>query len=90
MRISGFPFSDEVAEFNRCARPCVRRPSKTANAQLKMMLVNECGIDPQEAYLGACTTTATPSPNASSPARSPRKRGSFNVTPLRNGGRMIA
>ena len=48
--------------------------SRTATRSCKMLLVNECGIDPAEADLRSCTTTARRSPRASSPARSPRRR----------------
>jgi 2-oxoglutarate ferredoxin oxidoreductase subunit alpha len=47
MRIRGFPFSDAVAEFI-AEHDHVFIVEQNRDAQLKMMLVNECGIDPEK------------------------------------------
>jgi len=81
MRIRGFPFADEVAEFIE-AHDHVFVVEQNRDAQLKMMLVNECGIDPQKLisvlhYDGNPLTERFVTREISEKARL------FNVTPLR-------
>jgi 2-oxoglutarate ferredoxin oxidoreductase subunit alpha len=45
MRIRAFPFADEVADFI-ASHDQVFVVEQNRDAQLKMLLVNECGIDP--------------------------------------------
>ena len=45
LRIRGFPFDDAIAEFI-AAHEHVFVVEQNRDAQLKMLLVNECGIDP--------------------------------------------
>ena len=81
MRIRGFPFADEVAEFIE-AHDHIFVVEQNRDAQLKMMLVNECGIDPQKLisvlhYDGNPLTERFVTREISEKARL------FNVTPLR-------
>jgi len=81
MRVRGFPFADEVAEFID-AHDHVFVVEQNRDAQLKMMLVNECGIDPQKLisvlhYDGNPLTERFVTREISEKARL------FNVTPLR-------
>ena len=52
LRIRAFPFADAIAEFV-AAHEHVFVVEQNRDAQLKMLLVNECGIDPAQADLGA-------------------------------------
>ena len=45
MRVRAFPFADEVAEFI-AAHERVFVVEQNRDAQLRTLLVNECGIDP--------------------------------------------
>jgi 2-oxoglutarate ferredoxin oxidoreductase subunit alpha len=47
MRVRSFPFQDDVAEFVE-THDHVFVVEQNRDAQLKMLLVNECGIDPQK------------------------------------------
>ena len=47
MRVRAFPFADEVADFI-AAHEHVFVVEQNRDAQLRMLLVNECGIDPEK------------------------------------------
>ena len=52
MRLRGFPFADAVADFI-AAHDRVFVVEQNRDAQMKALLVNECGIDPSRLDLGA-------------------------------------
>ena len=62
MRIRAFPFHDAVAEFI-AAHEHVFVVEQNRDAQLKMLLVNECGIDPARLVLGAALRWDARSPS---------------------------
>jgi len=81
MRIRAFPFADAVAEFI-AAHDHVFVVEQNRDAQLRMLLVNECGIDPQKLvpilhYDGNPLTERFVTREIAEKARL------FNVTPLR-------
>ncbi len=81
MRIRAFPFADAVAEFV-AAHDHVFVVEQNRDAQLRMLLVNECGIDPQKLipilhYDGNPLTERFVTREIAEKARL------FNVTPLR-------
>jgi 2-oxoglutarate ferredoxin oxidoreductase subunit alpha len=81
MRIRAFPFADSVADFI-AEHDHVFVVEQNRDAQLKMMLVNECGIDPEKLipilhYDGNPLTERFVTREIAEKARL------FNVTPLR-------
>jgi 2-oxoglutarate ferredoxin oxidoreductase subunit alpha len=81
MRIRGFPFADEVAEFI-AAHDHVFVVEQNRDAQLKMMLVNECGIDPQK-LISILHYDGNPITERFVTSEIAEKARLFNVTPLR-------
>ena len=84
MRIRGFPFADEVAEFIE-AHDHVFVVEQNRDAQLKMMLVNECGIDPQK-LISILHYDGNPITERFVTREIAEKARLFNVTPLRKAG----
>jgi 2-oxoglutarate ferredoxin oxidoreductase subunit alpha len=72
LRIRAFPFADAVADFI-AAHDHVFVVEQNRDAQLKMMLVNECGIDPQK-LISILHYDGNPLTERFVTARSPRKR----------------
>jgi 2-oxoglutarate ferredoxin oxidoreductase subunit alpha len=81
MRIRAFPFSDAVAEFI-AAHEHVFVVEQNRDAQLKMMLVNECGIDPQK-LISILHYDGNPLTERFVTREIAEKARLFNVTPLR-------
>jgi 2-oxoglutarate ferredoxin oxidoreductase subunit alpha len=84
MRIRGFPFADEVAEFI-VAHDHVFVIEQNRDAQLKMMLVNECGIDPAK-LISILHYDGNPITERFVTREIAEKARLFNVTPLRKAG----
>jgi len=81
MRIRAFPFSDEVGEFC-AAHEQVFVVEQNRDAQLKMMLVNECGIDPNR-LISVLHYDGTPLTARFVIREIAEKAALFNVKPLR-------
>ncbi len=81
MRIRAFPFADAVAEFI-AAHDHVFVVEQNRDAQLKMMLVNECGIDPQK-LISILHYDGNPLTERFVTREIAEKARLFNVTPLR-------
>jgi len=81
MRIRGFPFADDVAEFI-AAHEHVFVIEQNRDAQIKMMLVNECGIDPQK-LISILHYDGNPITERFVTREIAEKARLFNVTPLR-------
>ncbi len=84
MRIRAFPFADAVAEFI-AAHDHVFVVEQNRDAQLKMMLVNECGIDPQK-LISILHYDGNPLTERFVTREIAEKARLFNVTPLRKAG----
>ncbi|MGE5170761.1 MAG: 2-oxoacid:acceptor oxidoreductase subunit alpha, partial [Rudaea sp.] len=80
MRIRGFPFADEVAEFI-AAHEHVFVVEQNRDAQLKMLLVNECGIDPAK-LTSVLHYDGTPITERFITREIGEKAQLYNVTPL--------
>ncbi len=61
-----FPFHQDVDDFI-ADHDFVFVVEQNRDAQLRSLIVNECGIDPARSWCRCCTTTARRSPRASSP-----------------------
>ncbi len=81
MRIRAFPFADAVAEFI-AEHEHVFVVEQNRDAQLKMMLVNECGIDPQK-LISILHYDGNPLTERFVTREIAEKARLFNVTPLR-------
>jgi 2-oxoglutarate ferredoxin oxidoreductase subunit alpha len=81
MRIRAFPFADAVAEFV-AEHEHVFVVEQNRDAQLKMMLVNECGIDPQK-LISILHYDGNPLTERFVTREIAEKARLFNVTPLR-------
>ncbi len=80
MRIRAFPFSDAVAEFiNEHEHVFVVEQNR--DAQLRMMLVNECGVSPEK-LIPVLHYDGTPMTARFVRREIAEKAGLFNVTPL--------
>ncbi len=81
MRLRGFPFNDDVADFiNEHEHVFVVEQNR--DAQLKMLLVNECGIDPDK-LISVLHYDGTPITERFITREIAEKARLFNVTPLR-------
>ena len=72
LRVRAFPFHEQVPDFI-AEHDHVFVVEQNRDAQLRMLLVNECGIDPAR-LTRCCTTTARRSRRASSSGKSPKTR----------------
>ena len=81
MRIRAFPFADAVADFID-AHDQVFVVEQNRDAQLRMLLVNECGIDPGK-LIPVLHYDGTPVTARFITAEIAEKAALFNVTPLR-------
>jgi 2-oxoglutarate ferredoxin oxidoreductase subunit alpha len=81
MRIRAFPFADAVADFI-AGHDHVFVVEQNRDAQLKMMLVNECGIDPQK-LISILHYDGNPLTERFVTREIAEKARLFNVTPLR-------
>ena len=81
MRIRAFPFADEVAEFI-AEHDHVFIVEQNRDAQLKMLLVNECGIDPEK-LIPVLHYDGNPITERFVTREIAEKARLFNVTPLR-------
>jgi 2-oxoglutarate ferredoxin oxidoreductase subunit alpha len=81
MRLRGFPFHDDVAEFI-AAYEHVFVVEQNRDAQLKMLLVNECGIAPDK-LISVLHYDGTPITERFITREIAEKARVFNVTPLR-------
>jgi 2-oxoglutarate ferredoxin oxidoreductase subunit alpha len=81
MRIRAFPFADAVAEFI-AEHDHVFVVEQNRDAQLKMLLVNECGIDPQK-LIAILHYDGNPLTERFVTREIAEKARLFNVTPLR-------
>jgi 2-oxoglutarate ferredoxin oxidoreductase subunit alpha len=81
MRLRGFPFHDDVAEFI-AAHEHVFVVEQNRDAQLKMLLVNECGIAPDK-LISVLHYDGTPITERFITREIAEKARVFNVTPLR-------
>ncbi len=81
MRIRAFPFSDRAGEFI-AAHDHVFVVEQNRDAQLKMMLVNECGIDPNR-LISVLHYDGTPLTARFVIREIAEKAALFNVKPLR-------
>jgi 2-oxoglutarate ferredoxin oxidoreductase subunit alpha len=82
MRIRAFPFSDDVAEFV-AAHDQVFVVEQNRDAQLKMLLVNECAIDPAR-LVSVLHYDGTPMTARFVTREIAEKAALFNVRPLRS------
>jgi 2-oxoglutarate ferredoxin oxidoreductase subunit alpha len=88
MRIRAFPFDDSIPEFV-AAHDHVFVVEQNRDAQLKMLLVNECGIDPAK-LTSVLHYDGTPITARFITREIGEKARLYNVTPLRSrktGGR---
>jgi 2-oxoglutarate/2-oxoacid ferredoxin oxidoreductase subunit alpha len=83
MRIRGFPFADEVADFI-AAHERVFVVEQNRDAQLKMLLVNECAIDPAR-LISVLHYDGTPITARFVTGEIAEKEALFNVQPIRKG-----
>ncbi len=81
MRLRGFPFPDAVADFI-AAHDRVFVVEQNRDAQMKALLVNECGIDPAR-LISVLHYDGTPVTARFITREIAEKAQSFNVTPLR-------
>jgi 2-oxoglutarate ferredoxin oxidoreductase subunit alpha len=81
MRLRGFPFNDDVAEFI-AEHEHVFVVEQNRDAQLKMLLVNECGIPPDK-LISVLHYDGTPITERFITREIAEKARLFNVTPLR-------
>ena len=81
LRVRAFPFSDEVSEFI-AGHEQVFVVEQNRDAQLKMMLVNECAVDPAK-LLPVLHYDGTPITARFIVREISAKLAMFNVTPLR-------
>jgi 2-oxoglutarate ferredoxin oxidoreductase subunit alpha len=84
MRLRGFPFADAVAEFV-AAHDRVFVVEQNRDAQMKSLLVNECGIDPSR-LISILHYDGTPITARFITREIAEKARLFNVTPLRRSG----
>ena len=85
MRIRAFPFADAVADFI-AEHDHVFVVEQNRDAQLKMLLVNECGIDPQK-LISILHYDGNPLTERFVTREIAEKARLFNVTPLRRAAR---
>ncbi len=83
MRIRAFPFADEVPEFI-AAHDRVFVVEQNRDAQLRMLLVNECGIDPAR-LVSVLHYDGTPLTARFVTREIAEKAAVFNVHPMRKG-----
>jgi 2-oxoglutarate ferredoxin oxidoreductase subunit alpha len=81
MRIRAFPFADAVEAFTG-AHEHVFVVEQNRDAQLRMLLVNECGIDPAK-LISVLHYDGTPVTARFITQEIGEKAAGFNVTPLR-------
>jgi 2-oxoglutarate ferredoxin oxidoreductase subunit alpha len=81
MRLRGFPFADSVADFI-AAHDRVFVVEQNRDAQMKALLVNECGIDPSR-LISVLHYDGTPVTARFITREITEKARLFNVTPLR-------
>ena len=81
MRVRGFPFPDAVDEFI-AEHDHVFVVEQNRDAQLKMLLVNECGIDPSK-LISVLNYDGTPITERFITREIAEKARLFNVTPIR-------
>jgi 2-oxoglutarate ferredoxin oxidoreductase subunit alpha len=81
MRLRAFPFADAVTEFI-AAHDHVFVVEQNRDAQLKMLLVNECGIDPEK-LISVLHYDGTPVTARFITREIAEKAALFNVKPLR-------
>ena len=81
LRIRAFPFADAVAAFI-AAHEHVFVVEQNRDAQLRMLLVNECGIDPAK-LISVLHYDGTPITARFITQEIGEKAANFNVTPLR-------
>ncbi|MBK7745123.1 MAG: 2-oxoacid:acceptor oxidoreductase subunit alpha [Betaproteobacteria bacterium] len=84
MRVRAFPFSDAVAEFVD-AHEHVFVVEQNRDGQLRMLLINECSIDPQK-LVSILHYDGNPLTARYLTAEIAEKAALFNVTPLRPKG----
>jgi 2-oxoglutarate ferredoxin oxidoreductase subunit alpha len=84
MRLRGFPFCDAVADFIT-AHDRVFVVEQNRDAQMKSLLVNECGIDPSR-LISVLHYDGTPITARFITREIAEKARLFNVTPLRRSG----
>jgi 2-oxoglutarate ferredoxin oxidoreductase subunit alpha len=84
MRLRGFPFADEVADFISSHDRCFV-VEQNRDAQMKTLLVNECGIDPSR-LVSVLHYDGTPITARFITKEIAEKARLFNVTPLRRSG----
>ena len=84
MRLRGFPFADAVADFIN-AHDRVFVVEQNRDAQMKSLLVNECGIDPSR-LVSVLHYDGTPITARFITREIAEKARLFNVTPLRRSG----
>ena len=81
MRLRGFPFADAVPEFI-AAHDRVFVVEQNRDAQMKSLLVNECGVDPAR-FISVLHYDGTPITARFITREIAEKARLFNVTPLR-------
>ncbi len=81
MRLRGFPFADAVPEFI-AAHDRVFVVEQNRDAQMKALLVNECGVDPAR-FISVLHYDGTPITARFITREIAEKARLFNVTPLR-------
>ena len=86
MRVRAFPFQDEVGDFI-AEHDHVFVVEQNRDAQLKMLLVNECGIDPSK-LISVLHYDGTPITARFITREIAEKARLFNVTPMQEDGRM--
>ncbi len=84
MRLRGFPFADSVADFI-ASYDRVFVVEQNRDAQMKSLLVNECGIDPSR-LISVLHYDGTPITARFITREIAEKARLFNVTPLRRSG----
>jgi 2-oxoglutarate ferredoxin oxidoreductase subunit alpha len=84
LRLRGFPFHDSVADFI-AAHDRVFVVEQNRDAQMKSLLVNECGIDPSR-LISVLHYDGTPITARFITREIAEKARLFNVTPLRRSG----
>jgi 2-oxoglutarate ferredoxin oxidoreductase subunit alpha len=81
MRLRGFPFADAVQEFI-AAHDRIFLVEQNRDAQMKALLVNECGVDPAR-LISVLHYDGTPITARFITREIAEKARLFNVTPLR-------
>jgi 2-oxoglutarate/2-oxoacid ferredoxin oxidoreductase subunit alpha len=84
LRLRGFPFHDSVADFI-ASHDRVFVVEQNRDAQMKSLLVNECGIDPSR-LISVLHYDGTPITARFITREIAEKARLFNVTPLRRSG----